>query len=210
MPITPIGVRTRAMSRPLGRVQRAISSPTGSGSAGNRLDRRRPWPRRALVQHQPVDHRRRRRHVLRVGGEDRVAARPDRIGHRPGSPPTAARRRLAQGGGCPACFVAHVSMGLAHHSITRSPLPLDGGGLGWGWTLPPALRPSSDATPTQPPPQGGGAAVRQAGEWPTRPAPHHSSTRSSRWISSSGPRNPKHASISPLPRPAIAAASAAL
>ena len=33
MPITPMGVATRAMSSPLGRVQRASSRPTGSGSA---------------------------------------------------------------------------------------------------------------------------------------------------------------------------------
>ena len=33
MPMTPSGTRTRSMSRPLGRVQRASEAPIGSGSA---------------------------------------------------------------------------------------------------------------------------------------------------------------------------------
>jgi hypothetical protein len=76
--MTPMGVRTRAILSPFGRVQR-ISAPTGSGSAATvRTVSARPAPR--FVQPEPVDEGRRQgggagvRHVARVGLEDGGAA----------------------------------------------------------------------------------------------------------------------------------------
>ena len=90
MPMTPIGVRTRAMSRPFGRVQRAASrrrpDRADRRSAPSRGHRLEPLG----VEPQPVDQRRSpRRRPRALAARISPRLRAQLRGNAPGSPPTA-------------------------------------------------------------------------------------------------------------------------
>ncbi len=76
MPITPSGTRTREISRPFGRVQRAITWPTGSASAAISRKPRAIAATRSGVEPEPVEKGRiaalalRRLEILAVGLDD--------------------------------------------------------------------------------------------------------------------------------------------
>ena len=80
-PMTPSGVRTRWMSRPLGRSHSAITVPTGSGSAA--ISRRpvRPWHEALVGERQPIEEGAAQATVARggevfgIGGKHGIARR---------------------------------------------------------------------------------------------------------------------------------------
>ena len=118
MPMTPIGVRTRAKSRPLGRVQRAISSPSGSGKAAICSTAA------AIASRRASSRRRRSTRRVALATSPRLAARMGRAGADPagdGADRRAPRLRggAAQHAGGGARLAAHLLAIIARASRDR-------------------------------------------------------------------------------------------
>ena len=87
MPITPIGTRTREISSPFGRVQRAITCADRIGKTGDLAQALGHRCDAGLVEREPVDEGgiaalgARGLDILRVGRKDLAGIRLDPLGH---------------------------------------------------------------------------------------------------------------------------------